>query len=289
MVASREPEETPSHVPVFVHAKKDRSHSELVVEAFFGPLGQLVTRLLLPLRVLPAAVVLANAAAGLLAAAALASGELVASALLLQVKTVLDNADGQLARASGRTSALGRYLDTEADLVVNAAVFAALAHETGMPALAVAGFCALTILLGVDYNVEVVYRRARGEEVVTRPSARLEGPVALLLERVYAVVFEPQDRLFEAFSRQRLERILAGCSDRELVHRATLAYHDGGTLAVLANLGLSTQLAVLGVCLVVGAPVWYLWLTILFAVGLLPVLQVRRELRARRAVATATS
>ena len=51
--------------------------------------------------------------------------------VLLQLKTVLDNADGQLARASGRVTLTGRYLDTEADLVVNAALFAALGYVTG--------------------------------------------------------------------------------------------------------------------------------------------------------------
>ena len=62
------------------------------------------------------------------AALALARGELVVAALLLQVKTLLDNADGLLARASGRVTLAGRYLDTEADLVVNAALFAALGY-----------------------------------------------------------------------------------------------------------------------------------------------------------------
>ena len=55
---------------------------------------------------------------------------------------------------------------------------------------------------------------------------------------------------------------------------------------MLANLGLSTHLLVLGVCLALGAPEAYLWL----AVGsglVLPVLQLRREARARRALSTA--
>ena len=59
---------------------------------------------LLPLRVPPPAVVLASAATGLVAAVELAREQLVAAALLLQLKTVLDNADGQLARAAGKES-----------------------------------------------------------------------------------------------------------------------------------------------------------------------------------------
>ena len=52
-------------------------------------------------------------------------GRFLLAALLIQLKTVLDNADGQLARLSGRITAFGRYLDSELDLFVNAALFAA--------------------------------------------------------------------------------------------------------------------------------------------------------------------
>jgi hypothetical protein len=60
-----------------------------------------------------------------------------------------------------------------------------------------------------------------------------------------------------------------------------LAYHDRGPLAVLANLGLSTQLVVLGACLVLGAPLVYLWLALAQAL-VLPLLQLRRERLATR-------
>ena len=57
--------------------------------------------------------------------------QFLVAALLLQLKTVLDNADGQLARLSGRVTAFGRYLDSESDLVVNAAIFVALGTQIG--------------------------------------------------------------------------------------------------------------------------------------------------------------
>jgi phosphatidylglycerophosphate synthase len=130
-----------------VRRDERRGGRELVLELVFRPLASLLARLLLRTRVSPLAVVLANAVAGLLAAAVLARGELVTAALLLQLKTLLDNADGRLARMSGRVTLVGRYLDTEADLVVNAALFAALAHVTGQPWLALVAFLALTPFL----------------------------------------------------------------------------------------------------------------------------------------------
>jgi phosphatidylglycerophosphate synthase len=261
-------------------AAKRRPASELAVLGLFGPAASLLVAPLLRLRVLPPTVVLANAAVGLAAAGVLAAGELVAAAILLQAKTLLDNADGLLARAAGRASLLGRYLDTEADLAVNAAVFAALGAATGEPWLALAAFLALTVVLSVDFNLAALTREAHGEpeEPLPETGARLERALAL----AYRLLFAPQDRLVRALSARRLERLLAG-AEGERAGAATLAYHDRGTAAVLANLGLSTQLLVLGLFLAFGRPEAYLWL-VPASVLLLPLLQLRRERLARSAL-----
>lgn len=236
---------------LLARADKDRPARELVVAGVFRPAAGVVVTPLLRFRVPPPAVVLANAVAGLGAAAALAGGELVAAAILLQLKTLLDNADGQLARAAGRVSLLGRYLDTEADLLVNAALFAALGSVSGRPWLALAAFLALTLVLSVDFNVSGLYRETRGEqdEAPLAEGGRIERGLSL----VYRALFAPQDRLVRTISSRRLERIVAGAG-QEQAEAATLAYHDRFTVAMLANLGLSTQLVVLGACLLVGAP-----------------------------------
>ena len=224
---------------------------------------------LAPLRVAPPMVVLAAGTTGLVAAYLIGSGAFLAAALLLQLKTVLDNADGQLARATGRVTALGRYLDSESDLLVDAALFAGIGWVTGRWALAALGFASLTLVLGVNYNVERLYRREYGEPAEPMPAA--SGPAGFLA-RVYALVYAPQDRLVEGF----VERRLHGSGPD-----ARLAYHDRVTVTVLANFGLSTQLAVLGVCLAAGAPAAYAWVAIGCAAALVP-LAIRRELLLRR-------
>jgi phosphatidylglycerophosphate synthase len=221
-------------------ARKDRRGYELLCEAVFRPLAQLVVLALAPLRVPPPAVVLANAACALAGAVELARGHLVVAALLLQAKTVLDNADGQLARTTGRVSAFGRYLDSECDLATNAAVFAALGWATGRPLLAGLAFVVLTLVLSVNFNLE---RLARGG--IAMPA---EGGV---LATVYRLVYGPQDRL--------VERLVARPPGPR-------------TLALLANMGLSTQLAVLGVCLVAGRPAVYLWIVLAEGAVVLPLL-----------------
>ena len=247
---------------------------ELVVAALFGPVAERLAGMLAPLRVPPPAVVLANAAAGLAAALLVYRGAFVSGALVLQLKTVLDNADGRLARISGRVTLFGRYLDTEADLVVNAALFAALGSVTGETWLALAGFIALTLVLSANHNANRLYAEARGDSAPALP--RRDGPAERTAELFYRVVFEPHDRIFGAIVKRRLARL-----DASPEHATS--YHDRATMHVLANLGLSTQLVVLGLCLVAGAPEAYLWLAV-GAACLLPLLQLRRERLVRRAV-----
>jgi len=284
MVSSPKPEETAAVAPLAGAKRWRRSRPEVLVELVFRPLASVVVRLLLPFRVPPPAVVVANAIAGFAAVYLVVRGELVGAALLLQVKTLLDNADGQLARRSGRTSAFGRYLDTEVDLLVNIALFAALGHVTGQWVLAGVAFLALTLVLSIDFNEDVMYRRTHGELVVTEPPTAGEARPSCWLASVYRVVYGPQDRAIQAFGARRLERVLGGTSDPAVRTEASLAYHDGFTSMILANLGLSTQLAVLGLCLVLATPEAYLWLAL--ACVLVPVLlQIRRELVVRRLVA----
>ena len=254
----------------FARSRKTTAAREVVCDAVFRPLAHAVVLALAPLRVPPVSVVLAGTATGLAAAGAIGVGHLVVAAVLLQLKTVLDNADGQLARATGRVTVLGRYLDSESDLLVNAVVFAALGYRTGAYPLAALAFLVLTLVLSVDFNLAVLYRRERGEAVDRMPPA--DG-LAGVLARVYGLVYAPHDRLIERFVESRLSRMHAG-------REARLAYHDPATLAVLANFGLSTQLAALGVCLAFGRPTAYFWLVLAGGAALVP-LALWREQRAR--------
>ncbi len=241
----------------------------MLCEYVFRPAAQIVALAFAPLRVPPPAVVLAGAATGFAAAWQLGSGRLVAAALLLQLKTVLDNADGQLARMTGRLSALGRYLDSESDLLVDAAVCAALGYVTGRWWLGALAFACLTLALGVNYNVERLYRREHGEPAEAMPAAT---GLAALLARFYSLVYAPQDRFVEGYA----ERRLRGASPAE-----RLAWHDRATVGIVANFGLSTQLAVLGICLAAGSPSAYAWVALGCAASLVP-LALRRERLIRR-------
>lgn len=258
---------------------KDRPASELVVSAFYGRLAHRLALVLLPLRIPPPAVVLAAGATGLVAGAFLASASFMTAALLLQLKTLLDNADGRLARLSGHVTLLGRYLDTESDTALNIVLFAALGAVTGRPWLALVAFCALTLVLSVDFNLAHLYREIRGGKPDVVPASG--GRVERALELVYRALFAPQDRAIRTFSSRRLDRAAREIEDPAERRAAELVYHDRLTVLVLANLGLSTQLVVLGACLVAGVPAVYLW-AVVAMLPLLVMLQLRREWLVRR-------
>lgn len=218
-------------------SRKQRRGYELLCEAVFRPLAHPLVLVFARLRVPPPVVVLAAGAAGIAGAVELARGSLVAAALLIQLKTVLDNADGQLARLTGRTSAFGRYLDSEVDLLVNAVLFAALGRFAGMPLAGVAGFLALTSVLSLNFNAERLSRGGTAE-----PDDGGRGTA--LLRSIYRVVYAPQDRLAEWV----------------VTRRPSLA--SPTSVTVLANLGMSSQLAVFGIFLALGHPLGFAWLVL---------------------------
>lgn len=229
----------------------------------FRPLGYLVARLLYPTPVSPPALVLLHTLLGLAVAYLIARyPELdLISALLLQLKTVLDNADGQLARLRDEADELGRYLDSEADLLVNAALFGALYLRTGEPWFTLAAFVLFTLILSWDFNAEYLYQAARGEPF--RPQAPGPDTFGLrLLRGVYALVFAPQDRLVRRLEGALFEWLTRGLSEER---RQALAprWWNLWSVAAVVNCGLSSQFLFMGLFLAFRQPGSYLTFVLL--------------------------
>lgn len=235
-------------------------------------------------RVDPMAVVATHALLGLAAAALLtqqATAALVATAVLLQLKTLLDNVDGGLARVSGRVTAAGRYLDTAADLLVNVALFAALTrHGPVLPAAL--ALVSLTLLLSLDFNLETRYRELR----VAPPAAPVPLPAGapswlLRVPRaLYRVLLEPQDRWLRRLDAALFERA-AGRAYDTAPAPLRLAWNDLYSTASVVNLGLSTQLAVLGALCLLGRPYAYV-IVVFLQLGYVVAVQGVRVARLRR-------
>jgi hypothetical protein len=132
---------------------------------------------------------------------------------------------------------------------VNVALFASLAWTTGQPALALAGLLALTSVLSLNFNAERLSRAGSAE-----PEAAGRGTA--VLRRIYGIVYAPQDLLAEALVARRPALV-----------RST-------AVSLLANLGMSTQLAAFGLLMALGHPLVFAWVALaeaaLIALALLP-------------------
>ena len=245
-------------------AAKPRPRSELLLQAL-RPLTDALVALFGRLGVHPHALVVTHALLGAIAASlvALGQGLWVWAAVLLQAKTLLDNLDGGVARATGRVTRLGRYLDSVLDMFVNLLLFAALAlHGPGAWAwpLAALAALALTLILSLDFNLEQRYKALRAAPGQPEQRAPVGGPPSVyrFFRGAYQRLLAPQDRVLARLDEALFERV-AGRPYEQAQLESRLAWSDMFSTATLVNLGLSTQLLVLGVCLVVGAPFAYVW------------------------------
>jgi phosphatidylglycerophosphate synthase len=279
-------------------ALKARPHSELVVR-LIGPFALWLVRVLARRGVNPLAVVILHSFLGLVAAALIASRHYehwLVAALLLQLKTLLDNVDGGLARYSGRVTVMGRYADTVMDTLVNLALFVALAAHGPLLWSGLA-YLTLMVILSLDFNAERLYREARqespprhgpgaaGASSVDVPGvpAVPDGAPAWLLEpfrAFYRVLLQPQDRLIARLDRRYFERLSAKrLTDAPKAYR--LAWNGTLSTAALVNLGLSSQLFLLGLFLVLGHPYGYV-ISIAFQAAYVASLQAARGILFKR-------
>ncbi len=108
----------------------DGFYSTMVVRRASKPL----TRMAIRAGWTPNAITIVSLIVGLAAAASFATGSWVwvlAGAVLLQLSLVIDCVDGEVARATGRFSSLGAWLDAATDRVKEFAVYAGLAIGAG--------------------------------------------------------------------------------------------------------------------------------------------------------------
>lgn len=240
-----------------VPGAKARPVQEFLNVLLFRPLAHLVVLLLLPTPVRPHHLVLFHTLLALLAAWLLWLGQGLPAALLLQAKTILDNADGQLARLRKEVTELGRYLDTELDLLGNLSLFLALGAHTGAWGAAFLAFLVFTLVQSYDFNLERLYREARGVPSA-EDSPEGKGGLLRLLRAFYHLLFLPQDRGIRSWERFLQVRLRLD----------PLRFWDEAALAGVVNLGLTTQLFFLGVFLALGQPRAYLTFVLLQALYL---------------------
>ncbi len=247
------------------------------------PLALHLVRFLVPYTSITAVTVtLAATVAGLIAAVLIWNGLwLIPAALLLPVKSMLDAADGSLARARNTPSQVGRFLDSFCDFFVHLALFVAIAHYTGQSYLyAVAAFFLSIFQVSVSNYYYVIKRHAAAGDCTSEIDQReLPEPfppdnlsVMKFLHRSYLVLYWWQDRLVYHLDPAATQ---AGA-------RLTSAF-----MTTVSPLAMGFQLLLMGVLISINQAQWILFLfTVPATVYALAAIGYRRFVLARALPAT---
>ena len=188
---------------------------------------------------------------------------------LLVLKSVLDAADGELARIKETPSYTGRYFDSIADILLNAGIFYTLySISTSSLLMAVIAFACLQ-LQGTLYNYYYVILRNKVEGDTTSRVFETETPTALPGEKQQTVSF-----LFAIY------RMLYGTFDAVIYALDRNAY-SGSILpnwfmTCLSFFGLGFQLLLIGVLLVAGLKDFIVPLFIMFSFLVFVFIGIRR-------------
>ncbi len=227
------------------------------VSDYARPAARWLVRWLLPTPITPIHLTLAFTVVGGCAAGLFAVQQAVPLAgLLLLLKSLLDAADGALARARGRPSRVGRFLDSVCDFVVMGVVFVGIAVGRGGGAgtfgLALLALTSATLQGSVFSYYYVRYRAESGGDTTSRVNESeatgyaWDNPRALrILHTLYTIIYAWQDQLMDWV-------------DRRLVPSARPLRRE--FLTATTVLGLGAQLLVIALCAFLSRPEWALWL-----------------------------
>ena len=207
------------------------------------PVAKRIARFFQPTKITAIHVTWLFIVAGLGAIAAMYAQFYVLALGLLLLKSTLDAADGELARLKKQPSYTGRYFDSIADILINAAIFYTLFLMVDTSWwLAVLAFMGMQ-LQGTLYNYYYVILRNQVDGDLTSQIFETSSPTALPGERQQTVT-----ALYYCY------RILYGLFDA-IIYRLDPSAPQGKILpkylmTAVSTFGLGFQLALIGLLLV---------------------------------------
>lgn len=259
---------------------------EIINIYLLRPIASVIVWILYPTSITPNMLTVAAIVAGFAAAGYYwcgTAGASVAAGLLITIKDVLDDADGQLARAKDLYSRRGRFLDSIGDFAVNVAVFFAISYSVFQiyrdPVAFLLGFISLAgITLRVSYHVfyqasflhrQNRYKLNRIIEEITEED-RAGDRVALMLQQVFLLIYGWQDRLIMQIDCWCKGRTYNDGEDEQW-------YGDRLGLRLSGLMGFGTELALLTICSLFNQLLLYLWLNVVMMNGIWVVSTVYRK------------
>ena len=226
-------------------SKLPKNHKFIDLSDYGRPVARIIANSLKNTSITPIQVTVWFIISGLMAIVCILYGYYWAAAFFLILKSVLDAADGELARVKNTPSYTGRYFDSVADIILNFFIFLALWHITDSSLIyALLAFVGIQ-LQGTLYNYYYVILRNKFNGDTTSRIFEDKTPTALKGENQRNVNF-----LF------MLYKLLYGVLDKTIYFldkKATDSkpFHNWFMTAV-STFGLGFQLLIISVMLVLG-------------------------------------
>ena len=226
-------------------SKLPKIHKFIDLSDYGRPAARIIANSLKNTSITPVQVTVSFIISGVIAIACMLYGYYWAAAFFLILKSVLDAADGELARVKNTPSYTGRYFDSIADIILNFFIFLAIWHITNSSLIyALLAFVGVQ-LQGTLYNYYYVILRNKFNGDTTSRVFEDKTPTALKGENQRNVNF-----LFALY------KLLYGVFDKTIYFLDKKAIRDkpfnNWFMTAVSTFGLGFQLLIISVMLVLG-------------------------------------
>ena len=252
-------------------SKLPQENKFLDLSDYGRPIARLIAQALKNTRFTPIDVTISFVIAGLLAIISIFYENYWFAGFFLVLKSILDAADGELARVKNTPSYTGRFLDSICDILLNFILLMVITQVSGTSFyLGILAFICLQ-LQGTLYNYYYAILRAQSNGDTTSRIFENEIPIAFPGEKQGNVTFMYQ-----------LYRLLYGGFDKMIYLLDPLVSNQktnpNWLMTFLSIFGLGFQLLLIGLLLIAGLKI-YVSLILIGLTALIPIIILLRRLR----------
>ena len=250
-------------------SKLPKENRFLDLSDYGRPIAILIANSLKNTSFTPVHVTIAFVISGLIAIACILNNYYWAAAFFLVLKSILDAADGELARVKNTPSYTGRYLDSVSDIILNLLILITIWHVTeGSLILTILAFFGIQ-LQGTLYNYYYVILRNKYNGDTTSRVFENETPIALKGEkqRNVNILFKLYTLFYGVF-----DKIIYQL-DRKAVSALNL---PNWFMTAVSTFGLGFQLLLIGLMLALGFKQYIIPFFIGYSLFILVFIAIRR-------------
>lgn len=252
-------------------SKLPKEHQFLDLSDYGRPIARLIANSLKDTRFTPIHVTIWFIISGLIAIVYILNGYYWAAAFFLIFKSILDAADGELARLKKTPSHTGRYLDSVADIILNSIIFIALWYITEVSFI-YSLFAFLGIQLqGTLYNYYYVILRNNVNGDKTSRIFEYDSPIAMkgesqrnvnILFGIYKVLYGVFDKIIYALD--------ANANKSKPLPNLLMT--------AVSTFGLGFQLLLIGLMLILGFKEYIIYFFLWYSLMIIVFISIRKLL-----------